>query len=201
MDMKKLNKGLITCAGPDCGEECPYRDETKGGKTCRAWLLTDAQVAIAAKEAENAALAEEVERITAERDNLRKECEELKEYALALEKEGQEARANVDKLRKECDTLLGKLNYLAEERDKLRTDNDDLEAVVKTLQERCQVQQNEINALLLRAGEDKTDRKSVSDMAEEVGKLVAHANYQQGRADALWDFIEKYFFEAVAAHE
>ena len=174
MDMKKLNKGLITCAGPDCGEECPYRDETKGGKTCRAWLLTDAQVAIAAKEAENAALAEEVERITAERD----------------------------KLRKECDALLGKLNYLAEERDKLRADNDDLEAVVKTLQERCQVQQNEINALLLRAGEGKTDQKSVSiDVAKSIGEMIAQAKYQEGRADALWDFVEKYFFEAVTGHE
>lgn len=162
MDMKKLNKALSVCAGPECCKEaCPYYNETKGGKTCRAWLLTDAQVAIAAKEAENAALAEEVNRITAERD----------------------------KLRKECDALLGKLNYLAEERDKLRTDNDDLEAVVKTLQERCQVQQNEVNALLLRAGEGKTDRKSVS------------ADYWRGRADALEAFIGKYFFEAVTGHE
>lgn len=44
---EKLFKGLELCAGPECSTECPYHGETRGGKTCRAWLLNDAAVALA----------------------------------------------------------------------------------------------------------------------------------------------------------
>lgn len=43
---EKLFKGLEMCAGPECSPECPYHGETRGGKTCRAWLLNDAAVAL-----------------------------------------------------------------------------------------------------------------------------------------------------------
>lgn len=47
---EKLFKGLEMCAGPDCNPECPYHGETRGGKTCRAWLLNDAAAALASEE-------------------------------------------------------------------------------------------------------------------------------------------------------
>ncbi len=47
---EKLFKGLEMCAGPDCNPECPYHGETRGGKTCRAWLLNDAAAALAVEE-------------------------------------------------------------------------------------------------------------------------------------------------------
>lgn len=43
---EKLLKALEMCAGPDCSTECPYYGETRGGKTCRSWLLNDAAVAL-----------------------------------------------------------------------------------------------------------------------------------------------------------
>ena len=64
----KLFKGLEMCAGPDCNPECPYHGETRGGKTCRAWLLNDAAAALATGErraenyeSENKCLHERVE--------------------------------------------------------------------------------------------------------------------------------------------
>lgn len=47
---EKLFKGLEMCAGPECSTDCPYHGETRGGKTCRAWLLNDAALALAGEE-------------------------------------------------------------------------------------------------------------------------------------------------------
>lgn len=52
---EKLFKGLKMCAGPECSEECPYHGETRGGKTCRAWLLNDAAAALALEKAKKPA--------------------------------------------------------------------------------------------------------------------------------------------------
>ena len=46
----KVYKALEMCAAPDCDVECPYYGETRGGKSCRAWLLNDAAVALAKEE-------------------------------------------------------------------------------------------------------------------------------------------------------
>lgn len=100
MDLTKLNKALRICAGPGCGDECPYYGETKGGKTCRAWLLNDAEIALAAKNAENAALAEEVNRIAAELDKLTVENEELRKEREMSKREGETDRKSV------CDEAL-----------------------------------------------------------------------------------------------
>lgn len=55
----RLFKGLELCAKPDCSAECPYHGETRGGKTCRAWLLTDAAAALAGEESRAEELAGE----------------------------------------------------------------------------------------------------------------------------------------------
>lgn len=75
---EKLYKGLDMCSGPDCNPECPYHGETRGGKTCRAWLLNDALVALLDMETR----ADEAEN---ERDDLRGEVAALAE---ALEEAG-----------------------------------------------------------------------------------------------------------------
>lgn len=69
---EKLFKGLEMCAGPDCNPECPYHGETRGGKTCRAWLLNDAAVALLAEESRA--------------EGYESECEYLRERAVDLEK-------------------------------------------------------------------------------------------------------------------
>lgn len=149
----KLFKGLEMCAGPDCGTDCPYNGETRGGKTCRVWLLNDALAAIAAKEAENQALAEEVNRIAVERDKLNEN-----------------------------------LTCIIQHRDDLAADKEVLRVECNTLRERCQVQQNEINALVLRLGEAETEKKPTPGLAE-AAKAVMHAvkdaEYWHGQADAL----------------
>ncbi len=75
---EKLFKGLEMCSGPECSTECPYHGETRGGKTCRAWLLNDAMVALMDMETR----ADEAE---IERDDLREEVAALAE---ALEEAG-----------------------------------------------------------------------------------------------------------------
>ena len=159
----KLMKGLEMCAGPDCCKDaCPYYGETRGGKTCRAWLLNDAAAAIANEEAGSETLQELLRNAEAERDKQAKECEELKDYALALEKEGQEARAERDKLHVDVDDLEAAANTLRAERDGLRIEVERMKVENEIMRQRCQVQQNEINALLLKTG--KTDRPSAPDI-------------------------------------
>lgn len=145
-----LLKALEMCAGPDCCEDrCPYYNENKGGKTCRAWLLTDANVALNNERA----LRESAE------EGLRNAVEEL------------------GKLHADVDDLEAANNTIRAERDSLRLELD----AMKT---------------------GKTDRKSVyCDMAEDVGKLVAHANYQQGRADTLAAIVERCSFGGGGRHE
>lgn len=150
-----------------------------------------------------------------ERDKLAKECEELKDYALALEKEGREARTKGDKLREELATVNDQYRQMTTELSRLHADVDDLEAVNNTiraerdglrleleekrpalkaaqvendiLHQRCQVQQNEINALLLKNGEKdaKTDRPSVG--------IESTTAYWCGRADALAEVVGHMF--------
>lgn len=103
---EKLFKGLEMCAGPDCNPECPYHGETRGGKTCRAWLLNDAAEALAlevnrADKLETDAnfacerigikthniktLTADLLRTASERDTLREELEKAKKTAQGLE--------------------------------------------------------------------------------------------------------------------
>lgn len=76
---EKLFKGLGMCAGPDCNPECPYHGETRGGKTCRAWLLNDAAAALAAEEGRAASLMERCSALRDERNALRDEVAALAE--------------------------------------------------------------------------------------------------------------------------
>lgn len=49
----------------------------------------------------------------------------------------------------------------------------------------------------------KTDQPSAisDDLAKQIGELVAHANYQQGRADALAAIVERCSFGGGCCHE
>lgn len=174
----KLMKGLEMCAGPDCCKDaCPYYGETGGGKTCRAWLLNDAAAAIANEEAGSETLQELLHNTEAERDKLAAEVDDL------------EAAANT--LRAERDGLALGMETMKENYDIMRM--------------RAQVQQNEINALMSKIGkqEDKIDQPSAisDDLAKQIGELVAHANYQQGRADALAAIVERCSFGGGCCHE
>lgn len=86
----KLFKGLEMCAGPECCKDgCPYYGETRGGKTCRAWLLHDAMLALADLYGRNESQAcdircwkarveqknEAIQCLIGERDDLRKALE------------------------------------------------------------------------------------------------------------------------------
>lgn len=69
------NSASATSAGSGCCLACPYNGETRGGKTCRAWLLTDALLLILDKQSENEAMAEKCEHVEQERDALRRMIE------------------------------------------------------------------------------------------------------------------------------
>ena len=254
---ENIIKAMAECAGPDCSASCPYKDKGARNKSCRSMLLEDALAELVGLMADKETLNSEMDDLEAsasayrderdklregwhdlcdERDKLAKECEELKGYAIALEKEGQEARTELDAERLANSKLEGDVDRLLDdsanreaayktvraERDKLRAeikalhaDVDDLEAANHTLRaerdalrleleekrpalkaaqvendilhQRCQVQQNEINALLLKNGEKdaKTDRLSVC--------LEGSTAYWCGRADALAEVVGHMF--------
>ncbi len=181
-------KGMKTCAKECCNADCSYYGKTGNGKTCRARLLEDAMAALVKDKNDLDEMETAARTFREERDKLRGENEELKEYALALEKEGQEARADRDKLKQEMicyiqqrdqaaadlhavreqnknlrETCQVQQDRLIEERDAFGRECVSLTAENKALHERCQVQQNEINALVLKLGkqDDETDRPSV----------------------------------------
>lgn len=223
----KLMKGLEVCAGPDCCKDgCPYYGETVGGTTCRARLLLDAKIAIDNEQALRESAEEEMARLHADVDDLeaanntyRAERDGLKEYALVLEKEGQEARAKCDKLNQELtaviqhrDELAADIHHIRETREdlikaneKVRGNNEELRKECDMMATRCTVLQNEINALVLKFGKQdgETDRPSAlsDDLAKQIGELVAHANYQQGRADVLAAIVERCSFGGGGRHE
>ena len=91
---EKLFKGLEMCAGPECHEECPYHGETRGGKTCRAWLLNDAAVALASEESraeacmtERDKLNQDITFIIQQRDNLAADNNVLRTVKAELDEE------------------------------------------------------------------------------------------------------------------
>lgn len=99
----------------------------------------------------------------------------------------EEARANeadehIVSLNDDIDTLEAANNNYRTERDKLAA---------------------ELAALKLSKQEGKTDRPSVisDDLEKQIGELVAHANYQQGRADALAAIVERCSFGGGCRHE
>lgn len=174
----KLMKGLEVCAGPDCCKDgCPYYGKTTGGMTCRARLLLDAKIAIDNEHA----LRESAE------EGLRNAVEEL------------------DKLHADVDDLEAANNTYRDERDKLAANNMELRKECDMVVTRCQVLQNEINALVLKLGKQdgKTDRPSACDkeLMEEVGKLIGQAKYQEGRADALAEIVARCSFGGGCCHE
>jgi predicted RNase H-like nuclease (RuvC/YqgF family) len=181
----KLMKGLEMCAGPDCCKDaCPYYNETAAGRTCRSWLLSDAAAAIANEEAGSETLQELLHNTEAERDTLAANIGAIKETNNALRNRMEEIRE--------------RRNAIEDERNILQTKVSELTREVNALHERCQVQQNEINALVL-----KTDRPSACDkeLMEDVGKLIAQAKYQEGRADALAAIVERCSFGGGCRHE
>lgn len=217
-----LLKALEICAGPDCHKSCPYNGRGARNKSCRSVLLEDAMAALTKDKAdldemEASAIAYRDERdklmegwhdLCEERDKRGKECEELKEYALALEKEGQEARANGDKLREELATVNDQYRRMTTELSRLHADVDDLEAANHTLRaerdglrielehtrnvnreldaELHRTQQRETALLLKNSKQDaKTDRPSVG--------FDGNTAYWCGRADALAEVVGHMF--------
>ncbi len=154
----EIIKAMGECAGPDCAVTCPYKDKGVRNKSCRSMLLEDAIAALAGEMADN-------ETLNAEMDDL-------------------EAANNT--LRGQRDALRLELEELKEKNRPLHEAQDALEVALKEcdiLHERCQVQQNEINALLLKNGKHdaKTDRPSVG--------IEGSTAYWCGRADALAEVV------------
>ena len=181
----KLMKGLEACAGPDCcGEHCPYYGETRGGKTCRAWLLNDAAAAITNEEAGSETLQELLHNAEAERDKMAADVDHLE--------------AEINAYRTERDTLRNGLDNLGKAYQNLLTVRDALAAENKTLHD-------EIDALVRKTSEqeEKTDRPSVfsNEVLGKVGKLIGQAKYQEGRADALAAIVERCSFGGGCRHE
>lgn len=221
-----LLKAMETCAGPECGAACPYKDKSRGGKSCRTVLLEDAMAALVKDK-------NDLDEMEAAARTFREERDGLKEYALVVEKEGQEARKERDALFQERLALLEDRGALGAQNEKLRAERDDLRATCqvqqdrlleergafgrecaaltaenKTLHERCQVQQNEINALVLKMGgkyDGKTDRQSVDEAMEnlacEVARYRAEAAYARGKADAWAAIVERCSFGGGGRHE
>lgn len=173
-----LLKAMEVCAGPDCSTACPYKDKSRGGKSCRTVLLEDAMAALVKDKNDLDEMEAEYKTIHEERGTL---------YALnkAMEEDNRSVRAH---------------------RDAIAADQAALTVENRTLRERCQVQQNEINAMVLKMGgkqDGKTDRPSVCDreLMQEAGKLIAQAKYQEGRADALAAIVERCTFGGGCRHE
>lgn len=203
----EIMKGLEMCAGPECCKNgCPYYDMTTVGMTCRARLLLDANVALnnerALRESAEEGLKNAVEELgklhadvddleavtntlRAERDGLRLELESANEMRRSVEAHRDAIESDRADITRERDNLRQSIVVLAKERDALRIERDALRAKMAT------------------TSQDKTDRPSVCEhgLAEEVGKLVAHANYQQGRADALAAIVERCSFGGGCRHE
>lgn len=193
------------CAGPNCGPICPYFGKGVGAKTCRATLLEDARAALLNEEAGLQTIVEEYHHAEAECDKLKAECDvarkalaEWQEKCLNektetanLRTEIKNLNADIDDLeaanstiRTERDGLRIELSQMTEERDKLLAAAKELRQECDIMHQRGQVQQNEIDALVLKLS--KTDRESVgSDELQEARE----AGYRHGYQVALeWCF-------------
>ena len=173
----KLMKGLEMCAGPKCClDGCPYYGETRGGMTCRARLLADAAITIN----NESALRESAE------EGLRNAVEELGKLNEDLEK-AVEGRRSVEAHR---DAIESDRADITRERNKLRAENESLRRVNRDLDYQLASVQHDML-------KDETDRPSACDkeLVEEVGKLIAQANSQEGKADTLEWFLREWFRE------
>lgn len=175
------------CAGPDCNEKCPYFNRSANAKSCRSMLLEDATAALTSETMQSECYREKIKRmrdqvvsgiarteeLLAERDKLRKENETLNSEMDDLEAANHTLRAERDAMRLELEETRPALKAA-------RTESD-------ILHQRCQVQQNEINALVLKLGkqEEKTDRRSVG--------FDGSTAYWCGRADALAEVVGHMF--------
>jgi len=207
---EKMLKAMAVCAGPDCGVQCPYHGKSVGTKTCRTLLLEEAMAALVKDKGD-------IDDLEAAANTFREERDGLKEYALVLEKEGQEARACGDKLREECERLAADLEKEIEgrrsveaHRDAIAADQAALHAENKALREKMEVLRDTNRSLdreLCRLQHDmlkgETDRPSVKDkeLMAEVCKMICEAKYQEGRADALAEIVERCSFGGGGRHE
>ena len=208
----KLMKGLEICAGPDCSTECPYHGVHAAGRTCRSWLLSDAAAAIANEEAGSETLQELLHDTEAELQDTKEaletataECETLEERARSVEAHRDAIESDRADITRERNDLRIKLANITEQRNKFAADNVELHKECEMSIMRYQALQGEINALMSKIGkqEEKTDRPSAisDDLEKQIGELVAHANYQQGRADALAAIVERCSFGGGCRHE
>jgi len=158
-----LLKAMETCAGPECGTGCPYKDKSKGGKSCRTVLLEDAMAALVKDKGD----IDDLEAAA------RTVCEER------------------DKLNKDLTFVIQQRDELAADKEMLRIDRDALREEITKMTEKRE------------ATEYETDRPSVCDgkLAEEVGKLIAQAKYQEGRADTLAEIVARCSFGGGCCHE
>ena len=202
----KLMKGLEVCAGPDCCKDgCPYYGETTGAMTCRARLLRDAEIAINNEQALRESAEEEMARLHVDVDDL-----EAANNTIRAERDGMRVElANAVEMRRSVEAHRDAIERDREEvyqhRNKLIKENEELRKECDMVVVRCTVLQNEINALMRKIGkqEGETDRPSVCDkeLVAEVGKLIAQAKYQEGRADTLAEIVARCSFGGGGRHE
>lgn len=116
-----------------------------------------------------------------------------------------EMEAAARTFREERDKLNQAITAVAQHRDELAADKDMLREENKSLRNERDILNDEITKLTekLEAAEDKTDRPSARDkeLMEEVGKLIGQAKYQEGRADALAEIVERCSFGGGGRHE
>lgn len=148
------------------------------------WACNELEKVVEARrsvEAHRDAIASDREEITRERDKLREDNKTL--------------HADVDDLKAATNALRADRDGMRAERDAYANECKALTREVNILHERCQVQQNEINALLLKNGKQdtKTDRPSVG--------FEGSTAYWCGRADALKEVVACFFFGEAVGHE
>lgn len=112
--------------------------------------------------------------------------EDTVQALVSEEERAEKADERIISLNADIDDLEAANNTIRAERDGMRIE------LAKMAEERTTLL-NEIHTMC----QSKTDRPSARDkeLTEEVGKLIAQAKYQEGKADALEWFLREWFRE------
>lgn len=174
-----LLKAMETCAGPECGAACPYKDKSRGSKSCRTVLLEDAMAALAKDK-------DDLDAMEAAARTFREERDGLKEYALAVEKEGQEDR-------KERDALFQERLALLEDRGTLGAQNEELRKELATVNNSFRMMTNEMADLkaIIRAKDEDVHHylEDRNALARECASLTEENKTMHERCTLLQNEI------------
>lgn len=168
-----LLKGLATCAGECCKDDCPYYGKTSNGTSCRARLLEDAMAALVKDK-------NDLDEMEAAARTFREERDKLNQALTAVIQHRDELAADKDMLREENKSLRKQRDNADAALDGMRIELERLTADNKRFRMLCQ---------------EKTDQQSArsDDLVEKCETYRAEANYWTGRAEGLLEVIKTLF--------